>query len=212
MTTSIRLGAAVLATVLTACGDSGGTGGEGGGATNTCPAGRVCLDVVPAGDPAPGRLAVVWFRFEGTTGHDPTVAYDAPFDSAVEHVEIPLADVSQPPDIDLLCDRLCETPSQCPCQSEFRAGVAYVVVVTDFDGNGVIDATEVADSDNIVGIANVGLVWSATDAVPAPAPFDTVFPSGVVAGTHAYRITSAGAYEPADEGSTFELRAGTAAF
>ncbi|MBK6517156.1 MAG: hypothetical protein IPG04_24305 [Polyangiaceae bacterium] len=220
---SMRTWAWVLAAALgtVACGDDGsgasgggGAGGEGGGeggAPPACAAETLCMDVVPAGAPAPGRLGVVWFRFEGTVGFDPTVAFDAPFDTTSTEIELPLSEIGLPPDVNLFCDRECEDTMTCPCVGTFRAGVAYVLVVTDVDASGAIDVAELAEPDNLVGIANTAVVWGSQESPIAPAPFDDIFPAGVHDGLDLHRITEGGAFEPAPEGVRFELRAGAGA-
>lgn len=214
-----RFFASVLAMALSTagCGDDGGgaaggggAGGEGGGgAPPACPEETLCLDVVPAGAAAPGRLGVVWFRFEGSVGYDPTVAFDVPFDVSASELEVPLSAIALPPDFDLFCERTCADAMTCPCAGGFRAGVAYVLVVSDVDASGAIDVAELAEPDNLVGIANTAVVWSAEEAPIAPAPFDDVFPAGVHEGLDLHRVTPSGAFEPAPDGVRFELRAGS---
>lgn len=218
----LRRTLAALASLVLGCGDSSGSGagaaggegqgGSGAGGDAACPADTLCLDVVPAGDPAPGRLAVLWYRVEGTVANDPRIGFEAPFDPEADAIEIPLADVTPPTDIDLLCERTCEDPSTCPCAGEFRAGVAYVIIVTDKDQSGSLDLVEVADAKGYVGVANVAVVWSASTTTVVPEPFDTTFPSGVLEGFDIHRITGNAVFEPAPAGARFQLKAGTEAF
>lgn len=213
---------AALSLLALGCGDSSGAGadgaggagqgGSGAGGNTACPADTLCLDVVAAGDPAPGRLALLWYRVEGAVANDPRVGLELPFDPAAEHVEIPLSGLAPPVDLDLLCERSCEEPASCPCQGAFRAGVAYVIVVTDADQDGALDLEEIADQAGYVGVANVAVVWSATTTPQVPAPFDATFPAGVRQGFDLHRITANSVFEPAPDGARFQLRAGTEAF
>lgn len=207
----------LLFTALVAgCGDdtsaSGGAGGGaatggGGGAAATCEAGKVCLSVAKEGE-ASGRLAVIWFRLEGTLAKDPTVGFETAFAGTESAVTIDLASVAQPPDLDLLCARGCADPATCPCTGDFQAGVAYVMVVVDADGSGALEAPEIADPANVVGLANTAVVYSAAAAASAPAPFDQTFPMGVKEGMAPYRINQDGAFEPGDAGAVYELKVG----
>ncbi len=207
---------------LLACGDSTGSGGQGGAAEGGaggagaspagCSADRLCLEVVEAGDPAPGRLAVVWLRFEGNVGHDPTVGYEAAFDGAAgDRIDIPLSEITDPPDIDRACERGCEDPKTCPCTGDFQAAVAYVLVVNDADASGVLEPTELADATNWVGIANAAVAFSETTEASPPAPFDVTFPDGVEAGIHPSFISADGTLHEAGDTEVFQLRAGTEA-
>ena len=76
---------------------------------------------------------------------------------------------------------------------------------------GAIDVAELAEPDNLVGIANTAVVWGSQESPIAPAPFDDIFPAGVHDGLDLHRITEGGAFEPAPEGVRFELRAGAGA-
>jgi hypothetical protein len=215
-------GATSLALVLAvACGDSENQGGSGvggsgaGGNANpgACDPATLCLDIVEEAPITEGRFAIVWFRLEGSVAADPTVAIDVPFDLTSSYLEVNLGDVPLPPDIDKMCERACEDAVDCPaCTGDFEASVAYVMVVVDTDMSGSIEATEVADPDNVVGIANTAVVWSNTTATAVAAPYDDQFPSGTVEGLAAYRIDASGAFVRAAEGNVYELKIGPDVF
>lgn len=200
--------------LLIGCGDSGNEGGAGGNANpGNCDPLTLCLDIVKEGDIPEARFAVVWFRIEGSVAADPTVAIDVPFDASSSYVEVNVTDVPLPPDIDKICERSCAEPVDCPaCTGTFEASVAYVMVVVDEDMSGSIEAAEVAEPANVVGIANAALVWSNTDQSTIPAPFNEVFPSGTVEGTNVYRIDTGSSFEPALQGDVFELKTGPDVF
>ncbi len=201
----LALGAATFG-----CGDDGDDG-AGGEAPAPCAAGRLCLDVVEEGEAQAGRVAVVWFRFEGDLGYDPTVAYDAAFDTATTAVEIAMADVEPPPDVDMICERSCPDPAMCPCTGEFRAAVAYVMVVRDGDGDGVISPPDVTAQGAIVGVADAAIGYGEREWLPAPAPYDATFPAGVQPGVAAYELLG-GKLTPAAEGERFLLKVGPNVF
>ncbi len=210
-----------LALVLAVgCGDSenaGGSGsggaGEGGNATpGACDPETLCLDIVEQAPITEGRFAIVWFRLEGSVAADPTVALDLPFDPTSTYVEVNLGDIPLPPDIDKVCQRECEEAIDCPmCTGDFAASVAYVMVVVDADMNGSIEPAEVAEPDNVVGIANTAVVWSTTTTTSVEAPYDELFPNGTIAGVAAYRIDS-NAFVLAAEGKVYELKIGPDVF
>lgn len=205
-----------LALGACACGDSGagaggagggGGAGAGGGAASPCDDGTLCLDVQHEGDlPGGARLTVVWFRLEDQSAFDPSVALDQPFGSDTQTLEIALADLTDPPDIDQLCERACADAATCPCTGEVRAAVAYVLVIQDGNESGAIEPSEVAAPALGLGIANTAVVWS-TATGAAPAPYDALFPEGVREGTAPYRIEG-GEFLPADSGERFELTVG----
>ena len=194
--------AAMGLSLLGGCGDSGGGGaGAGGGEPGSCDPLTLCLDVVEEGSIPEARFAVVWFRIEGSVAADPTVAIDVAFDASANDAEVSLADVPLPPDIDKICERDCAEPVDCPvCSGEFEASVAYVMVIVDADMSGAIEPTEVAEPNNVVGIANAAIVWSNTDQSTLPAPFDATFPDGTVEGRAVYSIGSGSSFEPAGNG------------
>lgn len=203
------------------CGDSenqGGNGsggsGEGGNATpGACDPATLCLDIVVDAPITEGRFAIVWFRLEGSVAADPTVAIDVPFDLTSSYVEVNLGDVPLPPDIDKMCERACVDAIDCPaCTGDFQASVAYVMVIVDADASGSIEPAEVAEPDNVVGIANTAVVWSNTTATSVDAPYDEQFPNGTVEGVAAYRINSSGAFVRASEGNVYELKIGPDVF
>ncbi len=217
-----RIGLASAACLLvsvsaSACGDDASAGGAagGGGSAGTggavCPAGQVCLDVDRQGEPQPGIFAAIWFRVEGSIAYDPTVGYAAPFDVGADVVTFSLADVAPPPDVDLLCERPCPEVSMCACSGEFRASVAYLLVVRDADQSGDLSATEIAQPANVVGISNGALVWSDRAWAPAPPPWDATFPEGVLDGTTANDV-SGSTFAPAGAGARFGLKVGPSVF
>ncbi|MFO0552238.1 MAG: hypothetical protein U0271_27875 [Polyangiaceae bacterium] len=189
----------------------GGAGGSGaGGEAANCAAGEVCFNVTPAGTVTAGNLGVIWLRLEADGAHDATVAYTAPFTTDLQLVGVPLAQVTAPPDLDFMCERSCADPATCPaCTGDFAAAVAYVMIVVDTNQNSVIDTEELADPNNLVGIANAAIVYSEVAHETAPAPYDATFPDGVSAGTHAYRVGSNTTFLKADDTQRFSLRAGT---
>ncbi len=213
-----------LLLLTNACGDSSSTGSGGTGATGAggdgaggagpadCPAGDLCLDVEHEGEAA-GRLAVVWFRQLVTgTLTDPVVGFEEPFDPEADELTVDLGAITEPPDALLFCDRACAEPIECVCEPGFAAGVGYVVVVVDEDANGIVNPEDLANEENIVGIANVAMVFAPMTVADAPAPFNETFPDGVKAGIAPYRINSDGAFEPSSAGSRFTLKVGPNAF
>jgi hypothetical protein len=168
--------------------------------------------VEPEG-PAAGRLAVIWWRFdEGEVITDPSVAFQQPFDEAATSVELALSGLSEPPDYALFCERDCEDPMTCPCTSVFQAGVALVMVVVDFDGDGTIGPVDLAEPGTIVGIANTAVVFRSATFAFTPPPFGDLFPKGLNEGIAPYRIHEDGAYEPSDDGTRFTLKVGPDVF
>jgi hypothetical protein len=215
--------AAMLLIAGIGCGDSGagGAGGEasggggeggGGGGPPPCAPGLLCLDVEPEG-PAEGRLAVIWWRFdEGDVITDPSVGLQQPFDELVPSVEVALSGLSEPPDYALFCERDCADPMTCPCTSLFQAGVALVMVVVDFDGDGTIGPVDLAEPGTIVGIANTAVVFGSETFAITPPPFGDLFPKGLNEGMAPYRINEDGAYEPSPGGTRFTLKVGPDVF
>jgi hypothetical protein len=203
--TVLLLGTLVLTPAIIACsGDvettssstSGGStssssSSSSSGGTGVCPENTICLDVKLVQEPVgAGRLAVVWFQLSDD-GPDPIplVAYDAPFDPAVQRVEIPLASITIPNEVNLLCPRACVDESMCPCTGEPKLGTGFVVVGNDADGNGKLDPGEIlSDASGPKGIAFMGLGYSATPYTTVPSPYDSLFPEGVDVGVRPYRI------------------------
>jgi hypothetical protein len=219
-----RIWATVLALAAIGCGDSGAGGagaggagsgggdGGGGGGPPACDPGLLCLDVEPEG-PATGRLAVIWWRFdEGGVITDPSVALQQPFDASATSVEVALSGIAEAPDYALFCERDCADPMTCPCTSLFQAGVALVMVVSDFDGDGSIGVADLAEPGTIVGIANTAVVSGSATFAITPPPFGDVFPKGLNEGIAAYRIHEDGAYEPSPGGTRFTLKVGPDVF
>lgn len=213
---------ALMLLLASGCGDSSAAGGAGagggsgeGGGTNpgACDPDTLCLDIVEEGAIPAARFAIVWFRLEGDVAADPTVALDVSFDASSTYAEVNLSDVALPPDLDKLCERACAEPVDCPaCTGEFEAAVAYVMVVVDEDMNGGIEPAEVAEPDNVVGIANTAVAWSNTTATEVEAPYDALFPNGIAEGLATYRINASGAFELAGDGNVFELKIGPDVF
>jgi len=196
-----------------AAGGSGGDGaGAGGGNPTLCEADTLCLDIVEEGEIPAARFAIVWFRIEGTVANDPTVATEASFQAGSNYLEVDLGGLTEPPDIDKACERDCAEPADCPCVGALEAAIAYVMVVIDEDASGSIDPAEVADPDLVVGIANTAVVWSNTTQAVVAAPFNELFPKGLVSGIEPYRINASGAFEPAGGGNVFELKIGPDVF
>lgn len=210
-TSVLSLGCGDDAATTGGAGGQGGAGGEGAGGAPACPEGTLCLDVQHDG-PAAGRLALVWFR-ELPTGSltDPVVGFEQAFDEAADELTIELASVSAPPDALLFCERTCEVPAECACEPGFAAGVGFVLVVEDEDLDGTVGPTDLANEANIVGIANVAMIYAPEAFASAPAPFDETFPVGVKAGIEPYRINEQGAYEPSSA-ARFTLKVGPDAF
>lgn len=155
----------------------------------------------------------MWFRKLDTGAlTDPVVGFEQPFDQEASALTIDLGAIGEPPDPHLFCARACEDPLTCACEPGFSAGVGYVMVVTDADASGAVDASDLANQENIVGIANAAIVFAPEAFPTAPAPFNETFPDGVKAGIAAYRINSDGAFEPSSPGSRFTLKVGPDAF
>lgn len=207
----LSLGCGDDASTTGGSGGQGGSGGGGAGGAPACPDGTLCLDVQHDG-PAAGRLALVWFR-ELPTGSltDPAVGFEEAFDETAAELTIDLASVSPPPDALLLCERPCEMPAECACEPGFSAGVGFVLVVQDEDLDGAVSPADLANEANIVGIANVAMIYAPEAFTPAPAPFDETFPEGVKAGIEPYRINEQGAYQPSSA-ARFTLKVGPDAF
>jgi hypothetical protein len=166
---------------------------------------------VQQGTPVPGRLVVVWFRFEQGVGRDPFVAYDAPFELTQGTADVPYSSIADPPDIDRVCERSCADPATCPCTGDFQAAVGYLMLVQDGDQSGAIEALELSEPSNIVGIGNFAVGFSSQAWDSAPAAFQLTFPAAVLAGVHAYQL-SGGQLRPAEAGTTFEFKIGPGVF
>ncbi len=186
-----------------------GQGGEGGGTASNCPANTICLAVKPTetGAIMEGRLVAVWYQLNDD-GPDPLplIAYDTPFDPKAMKVEIPTASLMAPNEENLLCERSCDDEATCPCLSDPKVGVALVFVVRDADQSGSINIDEVNTEPYGVGFMAIGR--SEAEYVPAPMPFDALFPEGIDKGTRGYRIIEGG---PSDtlgrskDGDVFDL-------
>lgn len=170
---------------------SSGSSSSSSGGGDVCPANTLCLDVnVLQGSIKPARIAVGWFQLDDD-GPDPVpmIAYDAPFDPAVKRVEIPLVDIAEPNEENLLCPRACNDESMCPCTGEPKLGLGLVFVADDADGNGKLDLAEInVPSSSPAGLAYMALGYSPTAQATLPAPYGTVFPQGVGAGVRPYRL------------------------
>lgn len=203
------------------CGDSGAAGGagagggagEGGNGSEACTPPTLCLDIVEEGAIPEARFAVVWFRLEGDVANDPSIAMETTFDPSASRIEVDMATIPPPPEVDKICERRCEDVSVCPdCTGDFEGSVAYLMVVVDEDMSGAIDPAEVGEPENIVGIANAALGWSNDAWAMAPLPFDEVFPDGTSEGVGAYRIDANGAFIPASLDDEFSLKVGPDVF
>lgn len=162
----------------------------------SCGVDRICFDVKPVAPGqaiAPGRLAVVWYQLNDDLAPDPPhqLGYDVPFDPAATRIEVPLASITPPGQAYLLCARArgCVDPATCPCMGTPRVGTAAVVVAPDLDGDGALDVAEV---ESLYGAGYMHVGWSATAHVPAPSPFDQLFPDGIEQGTRPYRVIEGG--------------------
>jgi hypothetical protein len=170
-------------------GGAGGSGAQGGGGGGgPCPTGSICLDVIAnmGGPIEPARVAVVWYQLDDD-GPDPTplVAYDVAFLGNESRVDIPIADIGLPDEPNLLCARACDDEATCPCLSEPKVGIGAVLVAKDINQDGALDAAEALEFHGI-GFMAVG--YSETEFLPAPLPFDAIFPEGIDAGVRPYRI------------------------
>jgi hypothetical protein len=191
--TGTTTGSSTGSTTSSGTGGSGtggsGAGGSGTGGSGACPAETLCLDVkLQTGASVPGRLGVVWFQLsDDGPAPAPLVAYDAPFDPTVGHLEIPLAAIAIPDEENLLCQRGCADVTMCPCLGEPKLGVGLVTVSGDVNANGKLDVDELFDAAGY-GVAVMGMGYSAVEQAALPAPFDGIFPEGVGKGVLPYRI------------------------
>lgn len=153
--------------------DAGPLSGDSGAVPGTCAANTICLDVTsvrPNGKPLPGRLVLLWAQLN-REGLDPVAeaGYDVPFLGTETKVDIPIAQIAPPLDANLLCERACDDEYSCACQGATRVGVGYVVVLVDENQNGKADlgSTNI-DSEQFVGVAAVGIGYSAVALKPTP--------------------------------------------
>lgn len=162
-------------------------------ANGPCPADHLCFDVTPVRPgtaPLAGRLVVVWAQLnDDGADPQPLVAYDAAFAGTETRVSIPLASITAPDEVNLLCKRDCDDESICGCTEEPKVGTGYVIVVADDNGNGKADiAVKRDDSEPFIGAAMMAVGYSAKAFVPAPFPFDRIFPDGIEAGARGYSL------------------------
>jgi hypothetical protein len=180
-------------------GGAGGdnAGGEGGGPPAIlCTPDKICLDVVPADgvSAASGHLVVLWFQLNDN-GPDPVplIGYDAPFDGSLATAEIPLADITIPPDVLLLCERACDDETQCPCADPEQAGgIGLILVVSDaFAADPSLDV-----SGNLFGVAGgVAAGYGPTEQVPPHPDLIGTFPDGIHEGVWPYLLQSDGTFD-----------------
>lgn len=161
--------------------------------------------------PDNARLAVVWFQLDDD-GPDPApvIAYDAAFDASASTVTIPTADIANPTEPVLLCQRSCDDETQCECQedSPIQAGLALTFVVNDADQSGSIEPAELSDDSAVFGVANTVLAWSPETV--ADADNTDIFQSDLLEGLNPYDVvadpdSSFDRLEASDFDTTFEL-------
>lgn len=177
-------------------GGSGGTGGAGGGSAGMCPAESICFAFKPTegGPVEAGRLVLVWYQLNDD-GPDPLplIAYDQLFDPTLALLEIPIADIALPNPEHMLCNRACDDEATCPCLDDVQVGTGFVFAVRDTDMSGDTSFEEIGT--DLYGVGYIGMGYSATERVPAPAPLDMLFPEGIDQGVRPYRIIEAGTFD-----------------
>jgi hypothetical protein len=190
---------------LVACGDEENANADGGPSAGMACRGNGSLELntIVTGGPAPaaaGRLVVFWLQFsDDEPSPPPKIVHDVPFTPGAAKVTIPLARLSPPDPVHLLCPRDCDDETSCPCLSDPKVGYGMVGVFEDRNGSGAIEPAEIWNSDvseedeNLpsfrpLGIGRMALVCS-EKSYPASHP-DTgpLFPEGIRAGIHSYRL------------------------
>lgn len=173
--------------------DGGGGSDAGPIIAGECPVASVTLDVnvIGGGAPVAGRLVVAWGQLDDD-GPDPIpdVGYDVQFDTTATTIEIPIASIGLPTEPNLVCERACDDEATCPCLSTPQVGYGLVAVVTDTDGSGAIEPSEV-QRVRPPGVGYVVVGYSAMRYVPPPATppqWGELFPEGIEGGVCPYRI------------------------
>ena len=166
---------------------------DAGSLSSTCGTGDLCFDVSPVNagtQPLAGRVVVIWYQLNDD-GPDPIIdkAFEAAFNGTETRIAIPLAQITPPTENNLLCKRACDDESICPCTEEPKAGTGYVLVLQDANGNGTIDVgSSKSNTEPIIGVARMMMGYSEKAFVPAPFPFDRIFPDGLEQGVRPYEI------------------------
>lgn len=173
------------------------------------------LPGIPMGS---GRLVVMWFQLNDD-GPDPELekAYDVPFDPSVTSYQLPMSAITPPSDRNLLCPRSCTDESMCPCAGQPQVGTAYVILLTDPNGDGVISVPEEFGYNGATG-PNPSVLFGVTRIVigygimeyPNAVPYDNLFPEGISDGIAPYLATppAAGGFDQlyeADPTETYDL-------
>ncbi|MEM9193728.1 MAG: hypothetical protein AAGF12_31425 [Myxococcota bacterium] len=161
------------------------------------------LPLVPTGTgPLPdGQLVVAWIQVLDDSPTPPTIAYRAAFDPESAEVTIPLTDLEPPTESVQYCDRGCEDPSQCPCVSDARVGIGYVMVLDA----ALSDASDFARED-VRGLGSAFVVASDQAWMPVPPGerWESLFVDGIEEGTCPYErvertLESFDGFRPVDD-------------
>lgn len=118
-----------------------------------------------------GRLGVAWMPNDEGGGGGPQLAYDGEWTTAtvaLDLAEIAIADAGH-------------VAASTECGKGVNLGVATVVIVTDTNASGTIDADEL-ETGNIYGIFQEIVAYL---NAPCP-PIDPVAPDGLAMGVHVY--------------------------
>lgn len=171
---------------------------------------RVRLPATPAPDCGPLLLVLVWIPRDASSGAGPALGPVVATDGTAGmpgEVSFPLADL-RPPSESLRCG----ASTDCTTTS---IALGQIWLVTDANRDGSVSAAELRGV-SLVGVADVGIVWSSTSFSPDDAQLATLlmgtrigFPEGLLAGPAAYRRGTAGGEAWAFAGAADSFEAAT---
>ena len=137
---------------------------------------------VAAGTIPDGRLIVDLYQLQDNLNVPEQVIYDVPFTGASTSVDLTLADLALPANLDSykLCPRTCYDLSNpaCTCTAgQPNVALAAVLVMVDADHSGAIEPAELT-RDNRYGIGVMSL-GDSDAAYPPPTFLDPLAPEGI---------------------------------
>jgi hypothetical protein len=137
---------------------------------------------VAAGTIPDGRLIVDLYQLQDNLNVPEQVIYDVPFTGASTSVDLTLADLALPANLDRykVCPRTCYDLSNpaCTCTAgQPNVALAAVIVMVDADHSGAIEPAELT-RDNRYGIGVMSL-GDSDAAYPPPTFLDPLAPEGI---------------------------------